>query len=490
MIILPNLVKLYGKKVVTDLATRVGNCTLDTFSYGVGKADVVKTFLPGETDANMGMLFNNQSDFDADIKQPHLMEDEYDEVVEAEEYEVGQKYDPAVDTTDFDRYLRRLEDIASDYTKKYISNLVYSIVHRTGGIKEYNKLHADQPVLMSNDDEDFTELADLQVIEDVNNWTPDQKQNALQRLPYVIKRLHNMSCYTGIHMLSFVVAFVRAEEKNYGMRVAGSIKSLKKNAVIEEGVYTCDKSGNILKQVLVQHKNKKASDMFDWLIGVNKEHASYFQDYLDFIHYCKVLNIDIMTDDMTKYQANFVNKLVITTVTPNKQYDKKVFSAILSNKTNQHAVSNEPADTIDVIENTINTFLQICKADTKIQETILTHDTLQSRKNMYCSTEILQLYKLLYFNTTTDTCKYSWVDGFLYYDNELVVVRASICTNPDGPVFDDDRCIISELGYVIHVSPLMSLYCLTVFCAKENILNRGFTKDPEYRYVPWQRFGV
>ena len=83
--------------------------------------------------------------------------------------------------------------------------------------------------------------------------------------------------------------------------------------------------------------------------------------------------------------------------------------------------------------------------------------------------------------------KYVWENGFLFYDDELVIISAKMLGLEE---FEDDRCIISELGYCVHVSNLMSLYVMSVDCAYDNIVNKISNNDPEYKYYSWSRFGV
>lgn len=490
MIILTNRINLYGKKVVADIATRTGNSTPDDFSCGLGLAYKVREYWPdNETDANMEMLFNAQDDYNADVSQPDMTEEDYDADVDAEEHDTGVRYNPAVDKTDFNRYFRRLEDIASDYLEKYVGFMIYNVRNHADGIKAYNSKHMEQPVLIGNgDDEDFTELADLQLLTDDNDWPIHAKQSALENLPYVLKRLHNMSCYTGVHMISFIVAFLKAKDKNNRMRVVGSVKTLKKNAVIEEGVYLCDGQGNITKRVLVQNKNKRAADMFDWIIGSSQSYAAYYQDYLDFVHYCTVLNLDLYNDDMTKYQKDFMDKLIVTTVTPNRQYDQQVYAAILSNNTNGSVLHHE--DVEDPIENTISTFQQVCETHETIQECIRHHDSVQSEKNMQLAQALHSTYMLLYKNVATDVSKYRWDSGYLFYDNELAIISANMLSDPNTTPFVTDACIINELGYCVQVSEYMSLYVMTVSGANSNLLNKVAYKDAEYKYIDWWRVGT
>ncbi len=489
MILLTNPIALYGKKVTTDLATRIGPHTVDSYSYGVGlRYQVERMWSGGETEANIEMLFEEQADFNADVKQPHLSEGEYDETVEAEEYEVGAKYQPASDKTDFNNYYRRLEDIAPEYLESYVGNLVFTICRRSGGLKQFNSKHMEQPVLLSQGDDegDFTELADLQLRADDGDWSLEVKQRALQRLPYVLKRLHNLSCYTGIHMLSYIVAFIKARDKNENMRSAGSQKFLKKNAVIEEGVFLCDKAGNIKKQVLVQNKNKRAEAAFNWICGLSTEYQAYYQDYLDLINYFDILNVELYEDDFTKYQRDFIDKLIVVTVTPNKQYDAQVYNAILHNSSTP--IQSGPDE--DPIESTINTFMQIRTLDEELVAYDQRRDSQTDALITKFATGIYGTYSLMYLGVVTESVKYKWMNGYLFYDNQLVVMSANILSDPDGPVFNDDRCLIHESGYCVQVSTLMNLSIIPLYSAYENLKNKISAKDPDYKYVEWMRIGI
>lgn len=486
MILLTNPVRLYGRSVVTDLAMRTGVATPKDYSCTLGLNYLVQKLWSGEeTFASLEMLFSNQVDFDADVTQPHLSEDDYSATEEEEGFNKVTKYNPAVDKTDFDKYYRRLEDVASQYLENYVSNLVYTVCrYSNNGAKSFESEHLDQPTLMSVDDgEEFTELADLQLYEYDKDWSPDVKQAALTKLPYVMKRLHNLSCYCRVHMLSFIVAFLKAKEKNINARISGSVKSLKKNAVILEGVYLCDEFGNATKLVTVQSKNVRAAKMFDWIMGVSDEYKSYYMDYLNFVHYCKVLNVDLEHDDMTKYNSDFMSKLVVTTVTPNKQYNQQVFDAILSNT----AAVVKSVDESEAIVNTINTFNQISSTNSDIQDYINHYDHDDAKNNLERAISIYNTYCSFYKGTVTEPSKYSWVDGFLYYDGNLAVISTNLIGNES---FEDERCLISEIGYCLQVTNGMGIYVLSLYSAVENMLHKLMQTDSDYKCEEWRQLTV
>lgn len=483
MFVITNPIKLYGRKVTTDLALRSGSANANSYSHTKGLSAVVQHFWTSDTDANLEMLFQEQADFDADVKQPHYTWEDYDKIKEQEEYETTVPYSPSKDKTDFNEYYRRLEDICSEYFEDYVANIVYTILNKkgAGGVKRYEEKHRIQPTLYSIDDnDDVTELADLQIMEDPDKWPIEARNEAALKLPYTIKRLHNLSCYCGIHMLSLIQSYVVAKRKNYIKRLSGSTMSLKKNAVIAECVYTCKPDGTLGKKIEVSNKNKKAEEMYNWLIGINKDYPSYRDDYHNFLHYCKVLSIDLENDDMSKYDKDYVSNLTVLTLTPDSQYNQAIYNSILQPTT----VS---VDAPDVYLETMASFNEACMSNENLITTARTHDSLKAAQHLEEAKALYNYYSIVFLGKTTEDSKYSWNNGFLYYDDNLVIMNTQLVSNDN---FTLGEFIISELGYVIHVSNLMALDIMTVYIAKENMLAKYVYKDAVDGLYKWQRVSV
>lgn len=435
-----------------------------------------------DSSANLEMLFQEQLDFDADIRQPWQDAENYDEANE-DERERGEVYSPAKHTTDFCEYFRRLEDICEDYMERYIFNIVFNIRFRegSGGLKVYDKLHRVQPTLISLDDnDDVTELADLQLQQTADDWSMESKHKARLNLPYTIKRLHNLSMYCGIHMLSMISSYVKAKRINAMRQSNGSTMSLKKNAVIEHNVYVCKPDGTIGKKIEVSNKNQKAAEMFDWIIGVNPKYPSYREDFNNFLHYCKVLNIDIENDDMTKYDNDFVDSLVVLTLTPDSQYNKAVYNNIL----NPEVIEEKP---VDVYLETMSTFREIVSVNEHFQKLSLEYDSLLAKRNMDVAKEIHSYYSIMFLNKFPQDNLYKWEEGFLYYDGELVVLNTQLVSNTN---FAIGECIVSELGYIIHVSDLMALDVMTTYVGRDNMQTKYIQKDTTQPLAGWIRMSA
>ena len=486
MIVLTTDIDLYGRKVITDLALRTGMSTKNDFSYGLGCNYVVNKYWHDteDTSANLEDLLEKQTDFDADVVQPCFSEEDYPENRQdgdAEDISANTaRYNPRRDPINFDGYYRRLEDIAHPYLEAYIGNIIYNICYTKTGVKKFNKQHVIQPTLSysDDDDDDFTELCDLQV--EVNDdWSLETKQRASQNLPYVIKRLHNMSCYTKVHMLSYISAYIRAKNKLTRDLQTGSSRQLKANDVIREGVYLCNEFGAITKQVKVENKNKRAQNMFTWITGNDSHYQSYYMDFQNYVHYCEVLNIDIVTDDMTKYGPDFVRGLIVTIVTPNAQYNKQVFNAL-----QQTSQSVKEEETVNPISNTITSFEQVCVTDAKFADVISKCNDTLIRTNKEYSETLLNLYYMYYLQSAMSLQKVTWVNGWLCYDGKLQVFPCN-CVSKEG--YYSEQFIVNELGYCVQLTADIDLFYMTTNNALDNILNKLINKDTDYKYNDWVR---
>lgn len=466
---------------MTDLALRSGSATPNDFSRYKGLSSIVSQYYKGDTLASLESLFQRQRDFDADSCQPHIdLLSDYSKEEEREEYDKETVYNPAIHKTSFNSYFRRLEDIRADYFEDYLANLVFTVFQRSGsgGAIEYDSRHYLQPTLVSVEDDSVTELADLQLQTDIHSYSEATKAKAREQLPYVIKRLHNLSRYCGIHMLSMIAAYVKAKKENTLRQQAGSSMLLKKNAVIAKGVYKCNPDGTIGSRIDVSNKNKRASDMFDWLHGTSNTYPSYKEDYLNFVRYCDILNIDLYEDDFTKYDKQFVDSLVVTTLTPNHQYNQAVFDAIRDSGLGKEI-------TVDVCLETMEGFRDLCASNEILQKVIGNHTQSIASKNFKLATELHYFYSVMVAKTGTPvTSKYRWNDGFLYYDDELVVLDTSLISNVN---YLDPRFIISELGFCIHVATDLALECMSIYIASDNMKHK-FIAHNSSEVVEWEKF--
>lgn len=479
MFVITNLIQLYGIKITTDLALRSGSPDARSYSRYNGMNGIINQNMKENEIVNIEYLMQEQSDFDADACQPHYTAEEYNEEEEKLEFEMGTCYNPSKDDLTFNDYFRRIEDIASPYLEKYLHNLVYRINKQSGagGLKRAELNHPIQPTLYSGEDGDYTELADLQVAGNPNEWSQEAKNHAHTELPYVIKRLRNLSMLCGIHMLSMIASYVKAKEINISRNNNGAKHILKKNDVIAHCVYACDKQGNIGKKIEISNKNQKASDMFDWLEGINLAFPSYYVDYSNFVHYCRVLNIDL-DEDMSKYDNKFVDSLVTLTLTPDTQYLPEVFQMISVKKTAVAEVTE------DVITSTMDLFRSLIKVDDQLSAIVKQSDHLIVNHCMETAQKLHYMYSVV-FEGHMPRGKYTTSNGFLYYDNELLVMPIHFITDSK---YDYNDFIISELGFCMRTTNGMYLDTMTVDVALSNAIMKRSEKDEDDKLVPFKRY--
>lgn len=485
MILITTPVKWYGRKIVTDLVLRSGSSNVSDFSPYEGKNGIVENFGKEETSADLEYLFEAQKDFDADIIQPHRTEEEYNKIEERDEYERGMSYVPSKDYTTFDDYFRRLEDICVDYLEDYIANLCYTVFKLTGsgGVKKYNYDHYEQPTLVSIDDDSVTELADLQLRTDTESYSSSMKAAAMENMPYVLKRIDNLSRYCGVHMISMIAAYLKAKAANARRVSAGVTKSmLKKNDVIALGVYKYDYDGQVGMRIEVTNKNRRAADMFDWIVGANDMYPSYREDLVNFIQYCNILNIDLESDNLLQYDGKFMDNLTVLTLTPNTQYCQAVFDAIRDSG----MFKKEPS-VDELLLTTLNCFADLCTTQSDLLSAASTHDSLKSERCMKMAMQLHYIWAVKLRNPVMlpDDRLYSWRDGFLAYNGELVMLPTRVVSKQQ---FTTPVCIISELGYVLHLNNTMYVEAMTIDCAVENMHNAYISPDPDFVPTDWMWF--
>lgn len=457
MLIINNPIRLYGRKVVTDLALRSGSVTANSFSNSTGLSAMVDKMWSEPTFASKEAMFQKMVDFDADRIQPHYTEYDYAKEIEEFEYEIP--YNPAVDKTDFNRYYRRLEDISSEYLEKYVGNLVYTICRRSGGVKEFNYQHAVAPTILDVEDNTPSELADLETDGQKDAWSESVINEALTNMPYVLKRLNNLSRFIGIHMLSFVCSYILAKDENKLLQQAGSTKLLKRNAVISKNVWACDREGNATHKVEISNKNQHAYMAFDWMEGSIDKYQAYREDVINFMHYVRVLNIDI-TENMEKYGTEFLKKLVVVTLTPNSQYNPDIYKALLSGG----SVQSSSSETI--IQDTVSLFSELCTTDESLKKVQAEYNSIKQRQHLEQARKLYSAY-MLSQGEFTNQSTIEFYDGYLYADGKLAIVDANMF---GGTVFRDNRCLISELGFLVHVTDSLSIHLLSIYLAYDNML--------------------
>ena len=463
MLLLTNPYHLYGKKVIVDLLSRSGAPgPNNTIYYGMEHLFTKYAGIKDTSEllASLDYYFDTEDDFNADKVQPkqfRLEEFNETEYEEEEKDERGEPYSTLKDDPKtFDGYYRRLEDIHSEYIVRYVSNIIYRCAYQgnsSRSISGLRKKHIIQPTLVDVNDDEETEYADTVTYENVDRYSDAEIEYAKDNLNYTLKRLHNLSKYMGVHMLSYISAYERAKDYNIRRRLSGSTKTLTSNDVIAQGVYLCDKNGNFTKRVEIKNKNKHAVEAFEWIKGNNENLSAYIKDYHDLLYYCDVLSIDIINDtELYKIGSSTISQLVVKTVTPNNQYNDQIFKALKAN--NNTLVESNQLTLEDIIENTVNLVDEACEIDNSknVFYNITHHNTPYTIDDLHKSGIKLFVNIANYLGMDLDFSggNFSWKDGYLHYQENLVILDTDLLKADTH--FKLNKFIISELGYAIKLT--------------------------------------
>ena len=494
MLVLTNPVRLYGKKVITDLISRRGAPDQYTTPfYGMesvflkwsGYKDV------SELPATLDYICELEPDFNADNSQPlqHSL-DEFDPIKYAEE-EAGERLPmykaTESDPNNFRVYYRRLEDINEEYLKNYIGYIAYRMCYQaknSRSIGGLNRLHQVQPTLVDVNEDEESELADTVVFDNTDRITEAEIEYANDHLGYTLKRLHNLSKQIGIHIISYIGAYLRAKAMNDKKRQSGSIKRLTSNDVITCGVYLCDGHGNATKRIEVKNKNKHAIDAYNWIMGLDNTYSAYIKDYYSLLHYCDVLSIDLINDDtLPSIGSDIVDKLIIKTVTPNKQYNEQIFKAL---KDNNPTIVKKTNELSDIIEATVSLVDEACSDENannvfyNIVNQYVNYTPEDARAlgvNLYVG-----VMRMMYPTFNVDPAKISWREGYLHYSEELVILDA--CYINPKETYEENRFLISELGVVVKLSTVGKLLYMFTRNALSNLYKINHPSD-DNKFDTW-----
>ena len=441
-----------------------------------------------ERQANIPFFYEQQGDFDADAVKPTEVDEDYIDDLDSEEEmnyvrnlsgeNVGARvFDPYTDTIEkFDVYERHLEDIHPAYVYKYLENLKYSIVtYKQHGVLEHNANHKLQNCLYDEENEHAISQADLLMLNGSESHTEAELSYAESRLPYVLKRLNNLSILMGVHMLSYISAYIRAESEYNVMRSNGSKSAFKYTNVINAGFYMCDSAGNPTKLATISMKNPKTSEVFSWYIGDSNKWRAYWKDVTNYITYANLLNIDIINDDMSKYDCKFFKKLKVTMLTPDSQYNPEVYNRLLKGNV-------KPTQQDDIL-NAINAFRDLVNTNADMRSRSFDMD--EHNRNVLKS-YLIMLY-VRYRNTQrlqTNPDKLAFTDGVLCYDNSVARIPSAFFMSQK----DKSRpCIMHELGYFISLDTSNGVEYIESHKAYNNYVTKNDQYADRRSYDSWNR---
>lgn len=209
-----------------------------------------------------------------------------------------------------DGYLRRLEDIDESWVVQYLKNVITGIkINRNNSLREEDRNVRERQTVADADGE-FIELSSIQL--ERHKYSALDVQKWAEKLPYLLKRLHDKSKEGGISLLSLLISFERAKRKR--VMKGGEVKP---GEILAERVYFMDKTGHLTTRV-TENKHKVHEIWMRWIRGFEDYKDSYFYDAMELLDICEKLGIDIGREDPFEYQEEYISTLAVTYIAKNR----------------------------------------------------------------------------------------------------------------------------------------------------------------------------
>lgn len=463
-------VPILTKKLIVELALRSGSPTSESPSPYKGllsltfqRMEAIKSY-GIEFEGSLYELLNTQEDFNADLKCPTFEEytgTEYQEETKPRMY-LPSSGIPA-------DYARRLEDIDSSWVISYVDNILYAIINNsTHSIKEYGKNH--QLVRMMSDEEDDSVVSETElVLAHSNDFSPEEIAKAKEKIPYLLRRLHDKSKQLRIHVISLLIAYEKA--KRYvdiqNRRSRRRKIQVAPRHLLMFGVYKMNPDGSIGPVLGDDANNREESFKLAkaWLFQYEGYQDEYNQDAINLLHYYDVMGIDITKEDPSVYQENYISQLTVLYITSNREYvmrkrtgfHREVFEALkrLPLESFENETIVEEVDDYAIVDNTMHIYNDSVFIDTSYRDSLDDAGNGESYELNKNITMLIAYYNII-FSTLIDTTKMITQDGFLFSDLEtpfMLDISAILGDEEDDTfVGSESLALLHETGYLVRLS--------------------------------------
>jgi hypothetical protein len=466
MLVTKSLIPIPSRKVIVDLALRNGSPERGSTCPYNGRARFVYEQTKDFAGSVIGLLSKPATaDYNAHKQKP-----------------VPGPYRQR-DSAEVERtveYLTKLEDIDASWVYKYFENAVIGIkINAMNSIKEERKKHQEQRTFEDMEG-DLVSEADLLIEKpkysyvDVLSWK--------EKVPYIIKRLHEKSKSCGVSIMSLLIAYERVLRANPG-------KDPKPTQVLEEGVYKMEKSGKISLRIMI-NKGPFHDHAMKWIRGQEGHVDSYLKDAMELLDICERLDIDIRNEDAEEYQEDYINSLTVLYITKNRDF----FSS--QSRSLNTAVLKELKQVV------LDDYNKRTVTDQKLDWRLITGSKMQKfldsdnpaiDRNQNKEQEILIFMSLHDISKNVDSRigRKRTRDGFYLNNgsNPLLIDVTDITLDPN-PNYQKVSALLHSSGYLVLVTNTKQLYYLDIVTAiqYQNDFNQKQVRDHK-RYERNQKFG-
>jgi hypothetical protein len=459
-------VLLRTKSLIVDLASRRGEPNQESPSPYRGQltAALSQFNTLSDYDGYFIDVLAQQIDYNADKQCPQ--DCEYDPTYYNDSTRPTQ-YNPSVGGTPM--YLRRLEDIPEDWVTSYLTNAIIAAKkNKKDSVQAYSSKHRVGRTFVDDDEEETTE-AEL-VTENQNDYSPKEIMKAKEKIPYLLRRLHDKSKEMKVHLISMIIATEKAQrDVDLQNRRDSTTKNvnLQPMRILKHDVYKMNPDGTIGPRFGADAN--KNDDRFKaawaWRRDGDYEKDPYYNDMVNLLHYYNVMGINIREEDPFTYQEDFISSLTVLYITSNRDYvlrkhrgfHKEVYEALrtlpLEVIENSSAMSEFDKD--DMVLNTVNIYNDsvFLKNEYKFR---LGNLTSKEATKFAEEMEMFMVYYNLINQEKINMSKIITIDGFFYLDNEtpLLLKVSNISKERNNSSFIDltGEALFNENGYLVKLS--------------------------------------
>lgn len=424
MIIDTQLIPLKSMKVITDLALRTGPEAEESMSHFQGLGDYVN----GKSRNFYGSFVSKiakQVDFSITKLNAQVMTD-----LRAE----------------LGREPYRIEDIPEEVVYKYTKNCMKSATdYKDNSIKaEMNEFKRER---VFTDDEGKMKLESEIAAEQDNTKYIDLKDRK-EKMTLYVKKLYNKGKRFRTHMMSLVISYERVKRNNPSTSTC-------KYSMISETTYRTDRDGDLIMSAkglpLTITNDGAATKAIDFINGVEPNDPAY-KAYQDLLWLCMEEGIDLSRENPLNYNEKFIDSLIITRVTKNKEYLNRRYLPSTAKRLRDISVSDYVEDVKigkskkqtrdDIIENKILAFRDLTSVEFFKQSKESARTELQLFLTKYCKLRHTRLIMLSKYRTLNDMI----VDKSGHY---LEIDVSHII--PGGSLYEDSKALVHVKGYLIMI---------------------------------------
>lgn len=211
-------------------------------------------------------------------------------------------------------YYTRLEDITRDWIVKYVKEVIIGYKRHKNGIKQERYELATSYKIYDEEDDNYIDVHDL--IEKEREFTAEEVVEAMDKLPYLLKQLHEGSIRYRGSLLSFIIAYEKFCRSGEG----GVSNEMRPRHAIAQGVWKMDKYGNLTDKFdEAANTCEPFRSLFAWICGADKNDM-YYKAYMELMKVLTVLQVDITKEDPRDYNGAFIRKVVCTYIASNEEY--------------------------------------------------------------------------------------------------------------------------------------------------------------------------